>query len=68
VPFARRTGARKAIGSDALTGVNDADDRPPFTLTGKLNKVMLVLDPPKLTPEDSNKLAEARRAAEKARE
>ena len=27
------------IGSDTLTGVNDADYKPPFTFTGKLNKL-----------------------------
>jgi len=26
------------IGSDTLTGVNDADYKPPFKFTGKLNK------------------------------
>ncbi len=28
------------IGSDTLTGVNDADYRPPFLLTAKLNKLL----------------------------
>ena len=48
------------IGSDTLTGVNDADYRPPFPFTGKLNRVTLVLDRPKLTPEDIKKLEAAR--------
>ena len=46
------------IGSDTLTGVNDADYQPPFTLTAKLNKLTIKIDRPKLTPEDDQ---EARR-------
>jgi arylsulfatase A-like enzyme len=44
------------IGSDTLTGVNDADYRPPFTFTGKLNKLTIKVDRPKLTEEDIKKL------------
>ena len=44
------------IGSDTLTGVNDADYKPPFALTGKLNKLTLKVDRPKLSPEDIKKL------------
>ncbi len=44
------------IGSDTLTGVNDADYKPPFTFTGKLNKLTIKLDRPKLTEEDIKKL------------
>ena len=56
------------IGSDTLTGVNDADYRPPFAFTGKLNKVTLTIDRPKLSEEDIKKLQAAERAAEKGRE
>ena len=49
------------IGSDTLTGVNDADYQPPFALTAKLNKLSIKLDRPKLTPEDIKKLSEAQR-------
>ena len=34
------------IGSDTLTGVDDADCQPPFALTVKLNKLTLRLDRP----------------------
>jgi hypothetical protein len=34
------------IGSDTLTGVNDADYKPPFTLTAKLNKLTIKVDRP----------------------
>jgi arylsulfatase len=44
------------IGSDTLTGVNDADYKPPFTFTGKLNKLTIKVDRPKLTEEDIKKL------------
>ncbi|MBS0520537.1 MAG: arylsulfatase [Proteobacteria bacterium] len=56
------------VGSDTLTGVNDADYKPPFAFTGKLNKVTLSIDRPKLTPADIEKLKEAERAAMKAKE
>ena len=36
------------IGSDTLTGVNDADYQPPFALTAKLNKLTLKVDRPQL--------------------
>ncbi len=44
------------IGSDTLTGVNDADYQPPFTLTAKLDKLTIKVDRPKLTEEDIKKL------------
>jgi arylsulfatase len=44
------------IGSDTLTGVNDADYQPPFTLTAKLNKLTVKVDRPQLSPEDIKKL------------
>jgi arylsulfatase len=47
------------IGSDTLTGVNDADYKPPFTLTAKLNKLTIKVDRPQLTPEDIKTLEAA---------
>jgi hypothetical protein len=49
------------VGSDTLTGVNDADYRPPFPLTAKLNKLTIKVDRPKLSPEDIKKLEAAQR-------
>jgi arylsulfatase len=49
------------IGSDTLTGVNDADYQTPFAFTGKINKITLTIDRPKLTPEDEKRLREAQR-------
>jgi arylsulfatase len=44
------------IGSDTLTGVNDADYKPPFALTAKLNKLTIKVDRPQLSPADIKKL------------
>ena len=41
------------IGSDTLTGVNDADYQPPFALTAKLNKLTIKVDRPKLSERTS---------------
>jgi len=49
------------IGSDTLTGVNDADYKPPFALTAKLDKLTLTVDRPQLSPEDIQKLKAAQR-------
>ncbi len=49
------------IGSDTLTGVNDADYQPPFVFNGKIHKITLTVDRPKLTPQDEQKLREAER-------
>jgi arylsulfatase len=56
------------IGSDTLTGVNDADYQPPFTFTGKLNKLTLKLDRPQLSPADIKKLEEGMKKVEAGRE
>jgi arylsulfatase len=47
------------VGSDTLTGVNDADYTPPFPLTAKLNKLTIKVDRPQLSPEEQKKLAAA---------
>ena len=55
------------IGSDTLTGVNDADYKPPFTLTAKLNKLTVKVDRPQLSPDDIKKLEEAMQKASDAK-
>ena len=50
------------IGSDTLTGVNDADYKPPFALTAKLNKLTVKLDRPQIPPEELKKLEAAMKA------
>ena len=49
------------IGSDTLTGVNDADYKPPFELTAKLNKLTIKVDRPQLSKADIEKLEKATR-------
>jgi hypothetical protein len=44
---------------DRLTGVNDADYRPPFPLTAKHNKLTIKVDRPELSPDHIKKLQEA---------
>jgi arylsulfatase A-like enzyme len=51
------------IGSDTLTGVNDADYQPPFPLTAKLNKLTIKVDRPKLTEEDIKNLEKSQATA-----
>ena len=51
------------VGSDTLTGVNDADYKPPFVLTAKLNKLTIKLDRPQLSAADIQKLQAAAAAA-----
>jgi arylsulfatase A-like enzyme len=50
------------IGSDTLTGVNDADYKPPFPLTAKFNKLTIKVDRPQLSPDDIKKLKAAMQA------
>ncbi len=47
------------IGSDTGTSVDDKDYQVPFAFTGKIDKLTVALDPPKLTPDDIKKLQEA---------
>ena len=54
------------IGSDTLTGVNDADYKPPFPLTAKLIKLTIKVDRPQLSPEDIKKLEAAMQEKAKA--
>jgi len=56
------------VGSDTLTGVNDADYRPPFPLTARLNKLTIKIDRPQLSPADIEKIKAAEAAAAAARE
>ena len=59
LPFILQFDESLDVGSDTLTGVNDADYQPPFTFTGKIEKITLTIDRPKLTPEDIKKLQAA---------
>jgi arylsulfatase A-like enzyme len=63
IPFILQWDEALDIGSDTGTPVNDDDYSTPFVLTGKLNKITLKIDRPKLSPEDIKRLGEAARAA-----
>ena len=49
------------VGADTGTPVNDQDYQVPFRFTGKLIKVTLSIDRPKLSPADEKRLMEAQR-------
>ena len=53
------------IGSDTLTGVNDADYKPPFPLTAKLNKLTIKINRPQLSPAEIKKFESAMEAKAK---
>jgi hypothetical protein len=56
------TGVLKVDGKDVATQkMDDKDYQVPFTFTGKLDKLTLKIERPKLTPEDEKKLMEAQR-------
>jgi len=56
------------IGSDTGTPVNDADYQVPFKFTGKIDKITLTIDRPKLSPADIEKLKDAGKKAAAGRE
>ncbi|HEY8138621.1 MAG TPA: sulfatase-like hydrolase/transferase, partial [Methylocystis sp.] len=49
------------VGADTGTPVDDHDYQVPFRFTGKLDKLTLTIDRPKLTPEDEKKLMDGQR-------
>ena len=49
------------VGADTGTPVDDHDYQVPFRFTGKLDKLTLTIDRPKLTPQDEKKLMDAQR-------
>lgn len=61
LPFILQWDESLDIGSDTLTGVNDADYQPPFKFTATINRITLTVDRPQLSPEDVKKLQAAQR-------
>jgi arylsulfatase len=49
------------VGADTGTPVADEDYKVPFRFTGKIDKLTLTIDRPKLSPEDVKKLEAAQR-------
>lgn len=56
------------VGSDTITGVNDADYKPPFPLTAALDKLTITVDRPQLSPEEIKKLDAGLKKVEAGRE
>jgi hypothetical protein len=54
------------IGLETGTPVDDRDYQVPFRFTGKIDKLTITLERPKLTPEDVQKLEAAHRAGQDA--
>jgi arylsulfatase len=52
-----RLNSSYSVGAD----INDADYQPPFRFTGTLNKLMIKLDRPQLSAEDTKSLEAAMR-------
>jgi arylsulfatase A-like enzyme len=59
LPFILEWDENLDIGSDTGTPVNDKDYQVPFKFTGKIHKITLAIDRPKLSPEDIKKLEAA---------
>jgi arylsulfatase A-like enzyme len=59
LPFILQWDESLDIGSDTLTGVDDADYQPPFKFTGKIKKITLTINRPKLSPADIKELKAA---------
>jgi arylsulfatase len=51
------------IGSDTGTSVDDHDYQVPFAFTGRLDKLTISIDRPKLTPEDEKRLMQGAASA-----
>ncbi len=56
IPFILAWDENLDVGSDTGTPVDDKDYQVPFAFTGKLDKLTLTIDRPKLTPEDEKRL------------
>lgn len=62
IPFILEWDESFDIGSDTGSPVNDADYQVPFAFTGKIDRITLKIDRPKLSSEDIKKLEDAARA------
>jgi hypothetical protein len=61
LPFILQWDEALDIGSDTGTPVDDQDYHVPFAFSGKLDKITLTIDRPKLSPEDIEKFEAAQR-------
>jgi len=58
IPFVLAWDENLDVGSDTGTPVDDQDYQVPFPFTGKIDKITLSIDRPKLTPADEKRLME----------
>ena len=58
IPFGLQWDENLDVGSDTGTPVDDQDYQVPFPFTGKIDKITLSIDRPKLTPADEKRLME----------
>ncbi len=58
IPFTLQWDETFDVGADTGTPVDDNDYQVPFKFTGKLNKLTVMIDRPKLTPADEKLLRE----------
>ena len=61
IPFILQWDENFDIGADTGTPVDDQDYQVPFQFNGKIDKLTLTIDRPKLSPEDIKKLEAAQR-------
>jgi len=61
LPFTLQWDENLDVGSDTGTPVDDRDYKVPFAFTGKIGRITLTIDRPKLTPEDIKTLETAQR-------
>jgi len=61
LPFILQWEENLDVGSDTGTPVGDKDYQVPFAFTGKIEKITLTIDRPKLSPADIKKLQAAQR-------
>jgi arylsulfatase len=59
VPMTMQWDENFDVGADTGSPVADEDYQTPFRFTGKLHKLTLTIDRPKLSPEDIKKLRTA---------
>jgi len=58
IPFILAWDENLDVGSDTGSPVDDQDYQVPFAFTGKINRITLTIDRPKLTPADEKRLME----------
>ncbi len=63
IPFILQFDESLDVGSDTGTPVDDADYQIPFAFNGRINKLTLTIDRPKLTPDDIKRLKVATETA-----